>query len=295
VTQLVTGEASPGAIALDAGNVYWANDLAGSRAIRKLPKGTSTPGDLAVLEPKKPLAITVSGPYLYWSEERVVPCDAGILDPDNDRILRIDVGGQLPPQPLHASCGKSSSLVVQGGKLYRARPTANRIQRSNLDGMALFTVLDGTMAGATPFGLAVDGVNAYWTDTAHGVLSVCDYTVNCVPQMFADAPGADTRVADDATSVYWTTSSDVRKLDKASPGNMPVVLGSITSTGGIALDKDAVYVTDTLDGKVLRFCKAGGQVTEIATGQLDPRGIAVDASGVYWVNGVDGSVRRAAP
>ena len=113
--------------------------------------------------------------------------------------------------------------------------------------------------------------------------------------MFAQAPGTETRLADDATSLYWTTTSEVRKLDKASPGGVHVVLGGILSSGGIALDDDAVYVTDTVAGKVLRFCKSDGAMTEIATGQLGPRGIAVDASGVYWVNGGDGSVRRAAP
>ncbi len=49
------------------------------------------------------------------------------------------------------------------------------------------------------------------------------------------------------------------------------------------------------DRTVMKVPIGGGPATTLASGQNNPRGIAVDRSSVYWVNYVDGSVMKLTP
>lgn len=70
-------------------------------------------------------------------------------------------------------------------------------------------------------------------------------------------------------------------------GAKPKTLATATGCGGgarLATDGKNVYWTEKTTGKVRSVPVAGGTVVDVATGQLAPTQIAVDASGVYWVN-----------
>lgn len=66
-------------------------------------------------------------------------------------------------------------------------------------------------------------------------------------------------------------------------GGAATELASASVPTVIAVDDTFVYWTDGTDA-VSRVPIAGGEPTQIATGQKSPFGIAVDATYVYWTN-----------
>jgi hypothetical protein len=55
----------------------------------------------------------------------------------------------------------------------------------------------------------------------------------------------------------------------------------------IAIQGANIYWTEAMTGKVRSMPVAGGAAVDIATGQVSPSAIAVDAKGVYWLAGGD--------
>lgn len=75
-------------------------------------------------------------------------------------------------------------------------------------------------------------------------------------------------------------------------GTKPTLVATATGCGGGArLDTDGknIYWVEPMTGKVRSVGVGGGTIADVATGQLKPTQIGVDASGVHWVNQGDGS------
>jgi hypothetical protein len=63
---------------------------------------------------------------------------------------------------------------------------------------------------------------------------------------------------------------------------------------GIAVDTTNVYWTNDNAGTVMTVPIGGGTPIQRASGQSNPGNIAVDATSVYWVNGNGGTVMKVA-
>jgi hypothetical protein len=104
-------------------------------------------------------------------------------------------------------------------------------------------------------------------------------------------------VALDSNASYWTypNADEVRK-DTLTPGTADTQLAANVDLA-YAIDLDATHVyfvsSNTTTGSVRRVLKDGTQAEVIASNQQEPRGIALDANYVYWVNRVGGQVARA--
>lgn len=72
---------------------------------------------------------------------------------------------------------------------------------------------------------------------------------------------------------------------------MPQELGTYSSCGAVrlALGGGQLYWTERQSGRVASMSLAGGDPVELATAELGPSQIAVDAAGVYWFDVGDGS------
>lgn len=99
-----------------------------------------------------------------------------------------------------------------------------------------------------------------------------------------------TRIALDATSVYWTSSSDGVVMKVPIAGGAPTVIASNQANPhGIAVDANNVYWTTT--NTVSKIPLGGGMPTDIASNQSTWGGIALDANNVYWTTGTSSSGR----
>jgi hypothetical protein len=165
------------------------------------------------------------------------------------------------------------------------------VRRANLDGTNNIV-----LAGAqnNPVGIAVDGNEVYFTS-----LSDC-----AVRKVGTDGSGLATlatggncpeAVTFDSTHVYWTeVNGNVLRVKKDGTGKETLALTTpLGNDSAIAVDATgAVYWTSPQQGTVNRVVP-GNAATTIATAQLSPHGLVVDASKVYWGTATDGFLKSA--
>ena len=141
--------------------------------------------------------------------------------------------------------------------------------------------------------LAVDRDNIYWVTLAGDVRKAPLAGGSAVTL----ASGASVSgIAVDGDSLYWATGSqtpsgNIMRLPLG--GGPPSVLATVP--GGpeaLTIDADNVYVA-TLDS-VFKVAKSSGTVERIASGQAGNESIAVDATGVYWLDNNLGAIWKTA-
>ena len=173
----------PRGIALDvaAGKMYWTDSVTDSirranfdgsdielvidtRTIggQSLPGPATTPRDIT-------LDLTSDPPKMYW-------VDAGRANVDNGKIQRANLDGSSPEALVTSGLvnPQGIALDVAGGKMYwtdsgTGGPNAlqdDKIQRANLDGSNVETLLTFQNQLRVPRGIALDvaGGKMYWTD-----------------------------------------------------------------------------------------------------------------------------------
>ena len=173
----------------------------------------------------------------------------------------------------------------------------NAAGTSSEPGVAVVSVIGPvTIATSQPgaLGVAVDGTNAYWTNSYFGPdAGVFKAPLDGgSPVPLALGLSSPRSIAVDATSAYYADSSGgVFKVGLA--GGTPVKLsppGSSTPFG-LAIDATNVYWTDPNNGLVMKALLDGGAPAPIATGD-DPRALAIDGSFAYFTAGAAGKVTK---
>jgi hypothetical protein len=100
-------------------------------------------------------------------------------------------------------------------------------------------------------------------------------------------------VAADEAGVYMTTlTGNILRAPPDASMVEVIASGFSTSAYSIAVYGENLFFTEMEPGNVWKVPKSGmGPVEQIVAGEPGPYGIAADATGAYWVNTVDGSVR----
>jgi hypothetical protein len=240
----------------------------------------------------KPAAITVGGGWLYWGAE-----------------------GTIYNMPLATL--QASAMVIEGpnakdncGFFYGPGLWANdrNIYWAGVNVCAKIhgpSATSGTIAGmyaANGSGigrLAGSGNNVFNINSYDGWLESSDGSRYIASALIV--------IAADAQNIYWVqgkTQGTAILYKHSAPalnvGNAIELAKNQAYSDGIAAYDGFVYWTAAPSalagaGSVMRVSTSGGTVTAVATGQTNPSGLAVDASGVYWTNRfTNGSVMRVA-
>jgi hypothetical protein len=107
------------------------------------------------------------------------------------------------------------------------------------------------------------------------------------------------------TSLYWVNDgvpfsgpggpNGAVMTQALSDGGPPVTLSTTATIApyGLAVGAMYVYWADNSAGTVMKAPLTGGSPTMLASGQVNPQNIAVDATNVYWINaGSPGAVMK---
>lgn len=113
------------------------------------------------------------------------------------------------------------------------------------------------------------------------------------PEVFSTQSAETVELAADDTALYWAAADGkIRSLRFDQPGRAPVVLASdLKSPRGVAVDATHVYWASSTTGEVAAVPKAGGAPIVIATGQ-EPYAIAATATAVFFTDRSAGTLVR---
>jgi hypothetical protein len=247
ITELATGQSGTIGISLAGSNVYWTNNAGGgfSGSVVTAPQaggspttlasGLTTPGDL-----------TNDGTHLYW-----MPGSSGYLAV----VSKMALGGGAVSSIGTGNYG--ISITTTGGLVYWTDYFAEAVLAVPSSGGTVMTLASGLM---TPYGIATDDVNIYWTDN------------------FGGDGGAVGRVpaAPDA-------------------GPATTLLGGLSNAYGVATDGTHVYF-GTVSGRpssIIKMNLDGSSVTTLVAGPTNATKMAVDSARVYWTDYGGGKVMMA--
>lgn len=143
-------------------------------------------------------------------------------------------------------------------------------------------------AQSSPFGIAVDVYNIYWTNNTGGTVMKAAISGGA-PTEIASGQGGPYGIAVDGTNVYWTNNVDGTVMQAPKTGGPALAIASNQiRPWAITVDATNVYWTNGPSGSgggdILKVPIGGGDVTTLASGQYGDEAIAVDANNVYWTN-----------
>jgi hypothetical protein len=277
---LAQNQAFPGAVAVDGTSVYW---VQGGVGVMKLPLGTSTPIAVSSGEGPYEIALDASWPstaqYVYWTSdagggavkrrrvdlsqpvETLVTNEyiaAGVATSGSavfwsnvnlGTVKKLPIGGTASTLAMLTQ-SFDMHLAIDATYLYFTHPKSMSVYRVPLAG----GMVQGMATAAKPVGIAVDGLNLYWSDYALGEV--------------------------------WKT-----QLIGGNPARLAM---GLSSPATIAIDTNNVYTYEDVPGvaRVLEISSVTGATKVLVSGLTQPGGIAVDDKWVYFSHYGDHSIRR---
>jgi hypothetical protein len=200
-----------------------------------------------------------------------------------------------------------NALAIDSTNIYWANEDEESGVPSNNGSIAMASLGGGmqVLAGQrlAPSGIAVDATTVYWVDAGTATASG---SVNKVPiaggpvTMLASAVNPSA-IAVDATNVYFTTisvtavdpgghdtyASTIARVPKAGGAVTVLVKSGVYTPSNLLVDATSAYWVDGGDRSsdhtgIFKVAIGGGVPTALAIGDFYNRGLALDASSVYF-------------
>ncbi len=247
------------------------------------------------------IAVAPSLGQIFWSDLKTNTIRRANLDGTGEVVL---LSGRS--ESVIDDAGRFASLTdvavdAAGGTLYWGNVSEGAIQRANLDGSGVETVVSG-LSGPTGIDLDLAAGKIYWTDlgetAAERTIERANLDGSGVETVLAGLPlPQDVAVDPGAGHVYWTNPDDgVIRRANLDGSSVTDVLTGLNAPGGLALDVSGgkLYWGSVGDIAIQRANLDGTGLESIAS-FTPAAALAVDPSGgtLYWAGWVDGTVRRA--
>ncbi len=160
------------------------------------------------------------------------------------------------------------------------------VQRAPIAGLPMGQMPDLLTGNSLSLGITADDNNLFWVDRQDGSVKRAnqDLTGDTIVAV-GDVPWD---ITVDANHIYWTEfgsltdSGKVKQASKLDGSNAIEVATGLADPKGIAIDATNIYWVDSYSGKIEKAPIGGGPKTTLATDEKDPLEIVVDATSVYW-------------
>jgi low density lipoprotein receptor-related protein 5/6 len=215
-------------------------------------------GDLTLLlsEASDPegLALDPVNYAVYW-----VDAWTGVIHRSDMYGTKVDILVQDLERP------HDIALDIKRNKMYWADDD-RRIQRANLDGSRIETLVDRETTGLRPRALALDvtGRRIYWLDRSEPAIYISPLEGGSVERI-CSAMGRPGKIFLDRLNhhMYWTADENIYRANM--DGSSPEVILTLTEPLGISVDvaRGHIYWVDFEDGNLQRADLDGSNITEI--------------------------------
>ena len=300
---VTTGLSIPRGLALDVagGKLYWTDN--GTDKIQRANLDGTEVEDLVTigLETPRGLILDVAGGKLYWADSGTDKIQRANLDGSEveDLVtegLQSPRGLALPRTPSAAE----NHPPVAVSLLYWTDARTDRIQRSNLDGSDLRTLVTG-LEKPRDIALDRDGGRMYWTDSGSEKIQRAHLDGSHVEDLVTEGLQLPRGLALDLArgKMYWNDygSDKIQRAELDGSQVEDVITIGLQEPYGLALDVAGgkIYWTDWGADKIQRAELDGSQVEDVVTGLQSPLGLALDAAAgqLYWTDSGTDKIQRA--
>ena len=262
-----TWQSDPGAVAVNAGLVYW--PIPSAAVLRSVTTAGVAQPDISLPYATSKFVIDSVHSKVYWADQN--PSGAKIRQCNFDGSSPTDIvtGTGWDPTQINGQdvSGLALDLVSVPNKLYWTKSVFGEIDRCNLDGSSLERVIQDYPPSSLSIPAALPtntfAPNAIAIDPAGGHIYWYNIWLNAIERSNLDGTGRTT-------------------------------LASGAGASAIALDLTAgkVYWSNTLGGSIQRS-NLDGTTIETVISASGPVGLALDSGYVYWTDIVNRQIQRA--
>lgn len=293
-----TASSAPKSSVFTSGELFWTEDRA--RVMGTLRGGADVEKIVDAGRLPAGVDIAPASGFVVWTDATTNTIRRAGLDGSGEVVLFEGISESVVDDQGRFGSLTDVAVDEAGGKLYWGNVSEGAIQRANLDGTGLETIVMG-LQGPTGIDIDPSGGKLYWThlaDTpAQNKIQRANLDGSQVEDLLSDLPlPQDLAVDPAAGTLYWTDPVDdvIRRADLDGSGVADVVTG-LNNPTGLVVDRQngVLYWGEALQGGIRRANVDGSSIEEVL-GFEAAAGLAIDPDDdrLYWANWIDGTLER---